>query len=267
MTSSASGLRRIDDLLMADRLGVPEIPRLAASEICYTPAPRRDYGAAGGRWKSLAATASIYGVVAGVLLLSISVSFVKPAPPQALTVMNAQAPASPPETPPKAKDSPRPVEKKVAIRQPVQVDPLPPMKVSISPVVAPVPVIVPRQAEPAPKEPDTAAPKTTPAPPAPRIASNGPDTWEGRVLMQLSKKRHYPMGAMARHQQGVPYIRFVMDRQGKVLSVSLERSSGVPDLDREALSLPKRAQPLPRPPEDRPGETIELVVPVEFYIR
>jgi protein TonB len=75
------------------------------------------------------------------------------------------------------------------------------------------------------------------------------------------------MGAMARHEQGVPYIRFVMDRQGKVLSVSLERSSGMADLDREAMSLPKRAQPLPKPPEDRPGETFELVVPVEFFLR
>lgn len=75
------------------------------------------------------------------------------------------------------------------------------------------------------------------------------------------------MGAMARHEQGVPWIRFVIDRQGRVLSASLERSSGVPDLDREALALPKRAQPLPKPPEDRPGETLELVVPVEFFIR
>ncbi|WP_206239607.1 energy transducer TonB family protein [Novosphingobium terrae] len=266
MTSSP-GLRLVDDLLTAER----EPPRAAradaAPDIFYTPAPRRDYRAADSRLKSLGATVSIYGVVAAVLLLSISVSFVKPVPPQALTVMNTQAAASPPETPPKEKDAPKPVEKKEVIQQPVKTEPLPPMKVSISPIVAPVPVIVPKQAEPAPREPETAAPKTAPAPPAPRIASNGPDTWEGRVLMQLSKKRHYPMGAMARHEQGVPYIRFVMDRQGKVLSVSLERSSGVSELDREALSLPKRAQPLPKPPEDRPGETLELVVPVEFFIR
>lgn len=62
----------------------------------------------------------------------------------------------------------------------------------------------------------------------------------------------------------MPYIRFVMDRAGKVLSSRLERSSGFPDLDREAVALPKRAQPLPKPPNDKPGDTIELVVPVEF---
>lgn len=237
-----------------------------AQTIFYTPPTRHHYGAAGSRWKSLGATLAIYGVVAGGLLVSISVSFVRPAPPQALTVMNTQTAASPPETPPRAKDEPKPVEKKETVQQPLKTEPLPPMKVSISPIVAPVPVIAPKPVDPAPKEPEVAAPKTAPAPPAPRIASTGPDTWEGRVLMQLSKKRHYPAGAMARRQQGVPYIRFVMDRQGKVLSASLERSSGVPDLDREALSLPRRAQPLPKPPEDRPGETLELVVPVEFFI-
>lgn len=57
-----------------------------------------------------------------------------------------------------------------------------------------------------------------------------------------------------------------MNRDGKVLSVTLERSSGFGILDDEALALPKRAQPLPKPPEDLPGQTIELVVPVEFVL-
>jgi len=40
---------------------------------------------------------------------------------------------------------------------------------------------------------------------------------------------------------------------------------GVPDLDRDALALPRHAPPLPKPPEDRPGDTLELVVPIEFF--
>ncbi|WP_279606813.1 hypothetical protein [Sphingobium yanoikuyae] len=30
--------------------------------------------------------------------------------------------------------------------------------------------------------------------------------------------------------------------------------------------MPKRASPLPRPPEEVKGDSIELVVPVEFFI-
>ena len=78
--------------------------------------------------------------------------------------------------------------------------------------------------------------------------------------------KRYPRDAHFAGQQGVPYMRFIMDRQGKVLSVRLERSSGFRSLDKEALALPKRAQPLPKPPEDVKGEAIELVVPVEFFI-
>jgi protein TonB len=87
------------------------------------------------------------------------------------------------------------------------------------------------------------------------------------VLAQLNKHRRYPRDAHFARKQGVPYIRFVMNREGKVLSSRLERSSGVPSLDNEAVALPKRAQPLPKPPEDMPGDSIELVVPVEFFIR
>jgi protein TonB len=86
------------------------------------------------------------------------------------------------------------------------------------------------------------------------------------VLTALNKVKRYPREAQFRHQQGVPYIRFVIDRTGAVLSSTLERPSGVRSLDIEAIALPKRAQPLPKPPEDRKGATIEIIVPVEFFL-
>jgi protein TonB len=79
--------------------------------------------------------------------------------------------------------------------------------------------------------------------------------------------KRYPHQASFRRQQGVPYIRFVIDREGKVLSVRLERSSGIRALDDEAVSLPKRASPLPKPADDVKGDAVELVVPVEFFMR
>ncbi len=126
---------------------------------------------------------------------------------------------------------------------------------------------MPKAADPPPVQPEIAAPKTIPAPPAPQVSSNAANSWEGRVLARLNKYRRYPLAAHARRQQGVPYIRFTMNRDGRVLSTSLERSCVFPELDREALALAKRAQPLPSPPKDEPGDTLELVVPVEFFIR
>ena len=120
--------------------------------------------------------------------------------------------------------------------------------------------------DPGPPVKEATAPEAKPVPPAPQ-QSNAAPTWQGQVLAALNKVRRYPRDASFRHEQGVPYIRFVMDRAGKVLSSRLERSSGIRSLDHEAISLPKRAQPLPSPPEDVKGDTIELVVPVEFFMR
>lgn len=49
---------------------------------------------------------------------------------------------------------------------------------------------------------------------------------------------------MTQRHQGVPYIRIVMDREGGVLSATLERGSGFPELDQEAFARAKRADSL-----------------------
>lgn len=185
----------------------------------------------------------------------------------ALAVFDVQPPASPAETPPEEKEAPKPAQKEEKRPEPQQVRPIEPPRIQISPVTVPIPVTVPRPPDPGPREPETAAPKTLPAPPAPQVTSNAADTWEGRVLAALNRKRRYPPWAMSRREQGVPYVRIVMDREGKVLSTSLERSSGFRELDREAMALPKRAAPLPKPPDDKRGETLELIVPIQFFLK
>ncbi|MEE4453069.1 TonB family protein [Novosphingobium resinovorum] len=104
-------------------------------------------------------------------------------------------------------------------------------------------------------------------PPVPVIADVDRDTaptWEGLVLASLDRVKRYPAQAQARRWQGVPIVRFAIDREGRVIFARLERASGLAALDEAALELPRRAQPFPRPPAEMPGATIELVVPVEF---
>lgn len=219
------------------------------------------------RLAGLAGTAGIYALALGGFLFTVSYVAPVQAPPPALSMFDVNSPASPPETPPEEKEAPKPVKKKKERTEPPKVTPIKQSKVQLSPVTVPVPPMAPKPADPGPVEPETAVPKTAPAPPALQVSSNAPDTWEGRVLAALNKQRRYPRTAMMQRQQGVPYIRFVIDRNGKLLSSRLERSSGFPDLDREAMALPKRASPLPKPPADKTGDTLELVVPVEFFLR
>lgn len=180
--------------------------------------------------------------------------------------------APPPETPPAAKpEPPRPPEpeKKVERPRPEPVKKPQPVK----PKAPPVPqaaVADPTQAAEvtppaAPPEP-AAAPAAAAPLPSPSV-SNAVPNWQGTLRAHLERHKRYPSAAQFRRQQGAPMVRFVMDRQGNVLSAHLERSSGHSTLDEEAVALLARAQPLPQPPPEVTGDRIELRVPIQFFLR
>lgn len=112
----------------------------------------------------------------------------------------------------------------------------------------------------------TTAPPSHAAPPA-EIASDARPKWEARLLAALNQVKRYPADAARARQNGVVRVRFLVDRRGRVHKIRLARSSGFAALDTEALALPERAQPLPRPPAELGGARIELIVPVAFFMR
>jgi protein TonB len=121
------------------------------------------------------------------------------------------------------------------------------------------------------------SPKTTAAPRsnqqvavAPQAPLPGADTrnrdatkrWQHLVSARLQQQKRYPSSAEGRH--GTVMLRFEVNRDGKVLSQNIVRSSGVPALDQEVLAKLQRAQPMPTffPGMTQPQMT--LTVPVEF---
>jgi periplasmic protein TonB len=91
-------------------------------------------------------------------------------------------------------------------------------------------------------------------------------TWRGILEAHLQKFHKYPRSAQRRNVEGTVLLRFRMDRNGKVLSYSIERTSEHEVLDEAALAMIERAQPLPPLPDDVPGESIELIIPANFNI-
>ncbi|MGI2150944.1 TonB family protein [Shewanella baltica] len=87
------------------------------------------------------------------------------------------------------------------------------------------------------------------------------------LLAWLEQHKEYPRTARNRRQQGTVMLYFVLDRQGRVSASRIEQSSGYQTLDAEALKMLERAQPLPAIPDTMPNETLELVVPVQFFLR
>ena len=92
-------------------------------------------------------------------------------------------------------------------------------------------------------------------------------SWQGLLLGHLQQFRRYPRQAERLRQQGVAYVRFSVDRQGNASNVRIDRSSGHPLLDAETLQTVQRGSPLPAPPDDVPGNPVDVIVPVEFFLQ
>lgn len=79
----------------------------------------------------------------------------------------------------------------------------------------------------------------TPPPPVnqapPRAIQFNPSTAGGGTFPDP----HYPASALRNHSQGTVIVEFVVDAAGKLTSVKLQKSSGVPALDEEALDTVK----------------------------
>jgi protein TonB len=111
-----------------------------------------------------------------------------------------------------------------------------------------------------------ASPPSPPLPPGPSETTPGRDSWEGRVMARLERFRRYPHAARARRHEGVVQVRVSLARDGQLLALAVEQSSGYAMLDQAALDTFRRAAPLPAVPDDRPAP-VELSFPVEFFIR
>lgn len=87
------------------------------------------------------------------------------------------------------------------------------------------------------------------------------------VLAWLERHKEYPASAQRRRQEGVVMLYIAIDRDGQVLEARLDKGSGHALLDAAALAMVERAAPLPPMPDDLPQNRLEMIVPVQFFIR
>lgn len=190
-------------------------------------------------------------------------------PPVLVSLEAKAAPPAPAPTEDPPSDEPRPPSTRPQPPR-LEIEPRPVRTPIPPPFSLPLPEPAPRATPTSPSPPSresAASPPPRPsAPPAPRVAGSVEATWQGRVMARLDKAKRYPRGARSRGIEGVAQVRFHVDRGGRVTQVMLARSSGHEDLDREAVAAVHRAQPLPRPPEELPGDPIRLTVEVEFHV-
>lgn len=235
----------------------PAIQRLAPLAAF---APKSNVRLRANRAAGIVAVAVVHGLLALAFVFA-APHFYKPAEPT-VTVVNVlpemvKRVDPPPEMPkfePPAVYIPQPIMADVVL-----LTPPPPPVITVAPA-PPAPPTAPIVQTPPPE----IGSATTPPPPI-----SGPDraAFASKLFGHLNRYKRYPESARARRQQGVVSVRFTMDRTGHVLSFGLAKTSGSDALDREAQELLKRAEPLPSIPTAFARDTLDLVVPIEFFLR
>ncbi len=94
-------------------------------------------------------------------------------------------------------------------------------------------------------------------------------SYQALLMAHLTKFKKYPQEAIMQKQEGVVRIRVSIDESGNVLSKELKKSCPYAAFNDEALSLFKRASPLPKPPKEmlKNGDKISFVMPIDYNIK
>ncbi len=108
---------------------------------------------------------------------------------------------------------------------------------------------------------DAVATASTPAAPPAPIAID----WQRELFGWLASHKTYPDAARQRGEQGPVVLRFIVDRSGKVLEVTLVSGSGSPRLDDAAQAMLRNAS-LPPFPAQMPQERVTATVQIRYRL-
>lgn len=125
----------------------------------------------------------------------------------------------------------------------------------------------PMTAAPPPSEAKPSDAIAAPAPGLSAIAAKAEANWHKSLVAHINRYKRYPAEARAHKIEGVVSVEFTLDRLGQIVSSRVAHSSGSPVLDEEAVTLLRRAAPLPTPPQAVPPEGIQLTLPVNFHMQ
>ncbi len=86
--------------------------------------------------------------------------------------------------------------------------------------------------------------------------------WRNSMLGRLKRYHRYP--SEAHNASGVALVEFAIDRNGRLLSRRLVKSSGNTALDVDSTELVQRAAPFPPPPAGASNDLLTIAVPVRY---
>lgn len=91
--------------------------------------------------------------------------------------------------------------------------------------------------------------------------------WQSQLLGHLKTYLRYPRQARRSRQEGAVFVTVTVDRRGNVLDADVDRGSGYPALDNEAVATVRRGSPVPPPTADIRGNPVTVTIPIQFSLR
>lgn len=121
-----------------------------------------------------------------------------------------------------------------------------------------------------PVDDHAAAPKPSPLrnPSDPLIgpATPGQADYFKQVARRLAPYRYYPRSSRSAGEQGRVVMRITIARDGRLVDVRVERSSGYPAIDAAELDTVRRASPFPPLPSDVSAGQASFLIPVNYHL-
>jgi protein TonB len=90
-------------------------------------------------------------------------------------------------------------------------------------------------------------------------------TWQKKLMTHLERFKRYPSTGLPRSTR--IEVGFTLDRLGHVVSAQIRHGSGDPAFDQAALSMLRRADPVPPPPPLVADEGLSFTLPVVYRIK
>lgn len=261
------------------------IPWPAASAFHSGPTePRQGYQPPQAtRAFGLAGTFSIYVAILGLFfwLQHMTVTPIAPASHLAVSFELAPIPVAPPAQPTDVPPGPAQNQQEASKASHAKDPPTPPPIPSPTSLSLPLPATTISGETADDASSDRKAVEQTTAPPAVQspatsVAARATSAsseqaalanWQGQLLGHLKTFLRYPRQAEHGRQQGVTLVVVTVDRQGRVLSARIDRSSGYPILDNEAIATARRGSPVPPPTADIRGDPVSVTIPIQFSLR
>lgn len=138
---------------------------------------------------------------------------------------------------------------------------------------APDVMTAPANADPAPVAPAPAPPPPAPTPPPEPAGPSQQDLEAARSLYgsqlarAIAKYKQYPKIAQMRGWEGEVLLEVHCDDKGQITATVVRKSSGHKVLDEQAITMVKKAAPLPKPPDIlRSSKQLVILVPVPFTL-